>query len=90
MSTEEIINLVNGTLFDEVRPRYLLVLKNIEDKDKIRSISFRDTLIEFEPIYPTIFYTFCSMNYMPIMDIIYKTLGHRNFFLSEIQGYVTL
>jgi hypothetical protein len=87
--TTDIIKLVNWTLFDEVRPRYLLVIENSEDGDKIRNNSrFRDTLIEFEPIYPTIFYTICSLNHMVIMDIIYKKLGHKNFFLSEIQGYV--
>jgi hypothetical protein len=86
--TTEIINLVNSTLFDEVRPRYLLVIENSKDGDTIRTIQFRNTLIEFEPIYPNIFYTFCTMNYMAIMDIIHNILGHKNFFLSEIQGYV--
>lgn len=92
----EIVKLVNDTKYQERRPKYLLVLSDPNDWQKIEkglSIDFPGIFpytVVFHKVSENVFYTYCGANATPIMHVLQKMLGHDNFFLAETIPYINI
>jgi hypothetical protein len=91
---QKLISQVNSTAHEEIRPRYMLVLSNPNDWQKIENglmieySGISPYLVAFQRISDNIAYTYCGANYQPIMHALYKVFRHKEFFLAEIQPLI--
>lgn len=89
-----LVNLVNETLFDEKRPKYILVLGNYEDGKKLSTgitVNARlsqEYIVNFYKISPNVYYTYCHGSHQVISHALASEFGHNKFFLAEIFGYL--
>lgn len=84
---QNFLSQVKKTSYNEVRPRYVVLIDESETDKKILSQKFHSEYnwsFELTEIEKGIYYTYCSANLHALTRVLKKRLGHNNFIVTEI------
>ena len=84
---QNFLSQVKQTSYDELRPRYVVLIEESDNDKKILSQKFyseHNWNFELHEIERCIYYTYCSANLHNVTRVLKKRLGHSNFIVTEI------